>query len=210
MNSTLERFCTPPVAELARLGEARTFTRKQLLVHEGEPGSELYVVLSGRVRIYTDNDQGRRFVLGSYGPGTLFGEGALDGGPRTASVEALSEVVCSVVPFDLLMQHIEAHPAFAMVLLMEMIGRSRAAMGRMKGLALETVYQRLRRLLMAEARLQEGQPMLGPEWTQQELANHLGASRDMITRLFRDLTAGGYVATGKAGMRVLKPLPEAW
>lgn len=203
-------ICSPSIAELASLGEIRQIPRKTIVVREGENGGSLFVLLEGSIRIYIENPDERRFVIGIYGPGTLFGEGALDGGPRTASVAAVTDLVCSVIPYAVLKDRMAANPAFAMTLLMELISRSRATTRRMKGLALDTVYQRLRALLESEAQERQGELLLGPDWSRQEIANRLGSSRDMVTRIFRELTKGGYIAVRRGETRVLKPLPKAW
>lgn len=149
-------------------------------------------------------------MIGTYGPGTLFGEGSLDGGPRTASVEAVSDLTCSVLPYDKLKAAMAGDPAFAMTLLTEMIVRGRATARRMKSLALDSVYQRLRAMIATEAVDNHGVSTLGPDWSQQEIANRLGASRDMVTKIFRELSKGGYIAVGRGETRVLRPLPKAW
>jgi CRP/FNR family cyclic AMP-dependent transcriptional regulator len=208
--SAIDEVCTKPIADLARLGSVQSYPPKTMLVRERDAGHSLFVVLDGRIRIFTENQDGRRFVLGAYGPGTLFGEGALDGGPRSASVESISGVTCAVVQYSNLKSHIAAYPAFAMALVTELIARSRSAMTRMKGLALDSVYQRLRALIEAESIEQNGVRTLGPEWSQQEIANRLGSSRDMITKIFRELTKGGYLDAARGAIRVLKPLPKGW
>ena len=207
---SVREICAPPIAALALLGEARAYRRKSLLVTEGEIGSSLFVLLKGRIRIYAEDQDQHRFVIGSYGPGTLFGEGSLDGGPRTASVEAVTDLVCARVPYARLKESMASDPAFAMTLLTELIARSRATTRRMKGLALDSVYQRLGALIEAEAQDSPRGRVLGPDWTQQEIANRLGSSRDMITKIFRELSKGGYIAVGRGELRLLRPLPKAW
>ncbi len=206
----LEEICSASIAALAQLGTPCEFARKSLVIKEGEVGEALFVLLSGRIRIFAQDPDGHRFVIGSYGPGTLFGEGSLDGGPRTASVEAMSRLLCSAVPYAVLKANMADHPAFAMTLMMELIVRSRMTARRMKSLALDSVYQRLRALVDSEADERNGVKVLGPDWSQQEIADRLGASRDMLTRIFRELAKGGYIEVGRGLTRVIKPLPKAW
>jgi CRP/FNR family cyclic AMP-dependent transcriptional regulator len=198
------------VGELARVGNVRPYPRKSLLIREGELGTSLFVLLEGRIRIFSEDLDGHRFVFGAFGPGTIFGEVSLDRGPRTASVEALTDCVCADVPYTELYQRMANDQGFAMTLLAELIRRSRASTMRIKSLALDTVYQRLRTLIETESIEQDGMRYLGPELSQQEIANRLGASRDMITKIFRDLTKGEYVETGRGGTRILRPLPKEW
>lgn len=195
---------------LASIGQVSKYASKALIIREGSRGDSLFVVLSGRIRIFTEDADGHRFVIGTYGSGTLFGEGALDGGPRTASVAAVGECECAVIPYDLLRRQILENPAFSLGLITELIKRSRASTQKMKSLALESVYQRLRQLFEEEAVSEDGRYVLGPAMAQQEIAHRLGASRDMITRILRELTKGGYVKVGRGQIELLRPLPKAW
>jgi CRP/FNR family cyclic AMP-dependent transcriptional regulator len=196
---------------LASLGEVRPYANKTLIIREGSRGNALFILLSGRIRIFTEDADGRRFVIGSYGSGTFFGEGALDGGPRTASVEAVGECTCAVISYAVLQRQIVESPAFSLGLITELIKRSRASTQKMKSLALESVYQRLRQLFEEEGAALEGErKVVGPAMSQQEIANRLGASRDMVTRILRELTKGGYVKVGRGQIELLKPLPKAW
>lgn len=208
---------TPATAAMVALGRRCRFAAGTLVVAEGDPGDCLYIVLSGRVRIFVDADaaaagegEARRFVIGTYGPGTLFGEGSLDGGPRTASVEAVGEIECAVLAYAELRAKLATDPQFAMALTMELITRSRLTARRLKGLALGTVYERFRDLAQREAVESDGVLQLPPEWSQQEIANRIGASRDMVTRILRDLGKGGYVHARRGRIALLKPLPKRW
>ncbi len=170
--------------------------------------------------MYVDANDCRCFVIGTYGAGTLFGEGALDGGPRTASVEALTGLECVEISYVDLRRKLTEDSAFALVLIMELIGRSRLTARRLKSLALGSVYERFRELAEQEARPVDGSACvadaangpraLPPEWSQQELAQRLGASRDMVTRILRELGKGGYVDVGRGRIILLRPLPRHW
>ena len=206
----IEEICSPPIAALALLGEVRQFARKDLVVREGEAGDALFVLIEGRIRIYAEDPDEHRFVIGTYGPGSLFGEGSLDGGPRTASVEAITDIVCSVLSYAELKAAMARDPSFAMALLTELISRGRATARRLKSLALDSVYQRPLAMIATEAVDKQGIKTLGPDWSQQEIANRLGSSRDMVTKIFRELTKGGYIAVGRGETRILRPLPKAW
>lgn len=206
----IDEVCPPPIAALARLGSLREFAPRSLVIEEGEIGDSLFVLIEGRIRIFSQDLDGRRFVIGTFGPGTLFGEGSLDGGPRTASVEAVSQLLCATVPYASVTASMTSDPAFAVTLLMELIVRSRATARRMKSLALDSVYQRLRILIDNQPSDANGMRQLGLDWSQQEIADRLGASRDMVAKIFRELTKGGYIRVGRKAIQVLKSLPKAW
>lgn len=211
-NFPFAEVCTPPIAALASLGTLREFDRKSIVIREGEIGDLLFVLISGRIRIFSEDQDGHRFVIGTFGPGTLFGEGSLDGGPRTATVQAISDLRCSAVPYAAVKASLANDPAFTftLTLLMELITRSRSTARRMKSLALDSVYQRLCVLIDNESTDRNGSRVLGPDWTQQEIADRLGSSRDMVTRIFRELSRGGYISVGRGELRILRRLPKAW
>jgi len=87
----------PMVRELATRGQVRTFPKNAVIINEGDRGDSLYVILSGKVKVYVSDDDGREMILDIYGPGDYVGEMALDGRPRSASVMTLEPTSCSVV-----------------------------------------------------------------------------------------------------------------
>lgn len=203
-------ICSPSIAELARLGRRCRFVQGTLVVREGDPGDSLFVLLAGRIRIFVDAEDERRFVIGTYGPGALFGEGSLDGGPRTASVEAVSEIQCAMLSYDELRTKLAADARFATALTMELIGRSRSTARRLKTLALGTVYERFRELVEQEAQVRDGVRQLPNDWSHQEIANRIGSSRDMVTKILKELGKGDYVAVSRGRIALLRDLPKRW
>ena len=196
---------------LARRGELRRYRKGHRLIEDGDRGDTLFIIVSGRLRAFGSGERDREITYGSYGPGEYLGEMSLDGGPRSASVEALEACECVVVSSQTLLRHIAEHPEFALELLAKVIRRARVATLSMKQLALNDVYGRLV-LLLHE--LAEAQPdatrLIAERPTHREMANRLGCSREMVSRLLKDLEAGGYTATRGAGLAMLRPLPARW
>ena len=196
---------------LAQRGEIRRYRKNTLLIEEGDHGDTLYLILTGRLRSYASGDKGREITYGIYGPGEYLGEMSLDGGPRSANVVTLEASTCAVVTRATLQQHIAEHPQFAFELIAKIIRRARAATLSAKQLALNDVYGRLVQVLNALAVEQpDGTRRIGERLTHQELANRLGCSREMVSRLMKDLELGGYVASGRDGLVLLRPLPARW
>ncbi|HEX6723523.1 MAG TPA: cyclic nucleotide-binding domain-containing protein, partial [Burkholderiaceae bacterium] len=139
------------VRALAERGSVRNYRKGTVLIEEGDRGDTLYVVLSGRVRVYSSNEAGREVSYGVYGAGEYLGEMSLDGGPRSASVITLEPTACSVVQREALQAYIAEQPAFAFELLAKLIRRVRAATLSTKQLALNDVYGRLKALLESHA-----------------------------------------------------------
>ena len=197
---------------LAQRGERRRFRKGHRLIQEGEHGDTLYIILSGRVRVFGSGERAdREITYGTYGVGDYLGELSLDGGPRSASVEAIEACDCVMVTRASLLAHIAAHPEFALDLLAKVIRRARAATLSAKQLALNDVYGRLVFLLNGLASPQgDGTRVILERLTQREIANRLGCSREMVSRLLKDLEDGGYLALSAAAWVLTKPLPARW
>ena len=97
----------------AARGQVRSMPRNSVFIHEGERGDSLFVILSGRAKVFVADADGREMVLDIHGPGAYVGEMALDGHPRAASVMAMEPTVCSVLTRDALRAAIVANPDLA-------------------------------------------------------------------------------------------------
>ena len=195
---------------IAASGVVRTFPKNTILINEGDVGDALYVVLSGRVKVFASNEAGREFVIDFHGPGEYVGEMSLDGEPRSASVVTVESTTCAVVNRAQLRDFILAHPDFAMHLIERMIHRVRVTTSNLKSLALSDVYGRLERLLNALAQEADGRLVVPEKLTQQDIADRVGASRDMIGKLMKDLIGGGYLAVEDRTITIRKKLPTGW
>ncbi len=196
---------------LARRGELKRYRKGHRLIDEGELGDTLFIILKGRVRAFASGDKGREITHGTYGVGEYIGEISLDGGPRSASVEVIDACECAVVTRQTLLQHIAEHPEFALELLAKVIRRARSATLNVKQLALNDVYGRLVLMLNELAVPQaDGTRLIAERLTHREIANRLGCSREMVSRLMKDLEGGGYLVDEGVGHSLRKPLPARW
>jgi len=211
VDARLETIADPLVRELAQRGQLRSIPRNAVFIHEGDQGDSLFVILSGRVKVFVADDEGREMVLDFHGPGDYVGEMALDGRPRAASVMAVEPTVCSVLTREALRAAIAANPDVAMNLIGTLIERARIATENVRNLALMDVYGRVARLLLSLAVEQPGGKMVVPErLTQQDIADRVGASRDMVSRIFKDLTVGGYVTVADRQITINRKPPARW
>ncbi len=203
---------TAHIEALAAMGVPRRYRRGALLIQEGETGDTLYIVLQGRLRAFLGDDSGKELTLGTYGPLEYVGEMSLDGGPRSANVEATEASTCAVVSRATLLAYIADHPEFALELMGRLIRRARLATESARSVALIDVYGRLVRLLnqLAGEADAQGERALRERMTHQELAQHLACSREMVSRLLKDLETGGYIAVRERRLHLLKTLPARW
>ena len=195
---------------IAATGVVRSFPRNTVLINEGDLGDALYVILSGRVKVFSSNEAGREFVIDFHAAGEYVGEMTLDGAPRSASVMTVEPTTCAVVNRTQFRDFILAHPDFAMHLIERLIHRVRVTTGNLKSLALSDVYGRLVRLLNALAKDVDGRQVVPEKLTQQDIADRVGASRDMIGKLLKDLVAGGYLGVEERTISILKKSPTGW
>jgi CRP/FNR family cyclic AMP-dependent transcriptional regulator len=203
---------SPSLRALAERGDIRRYRKGTLLIQEGDRGDNLFVILKGQVRAYgSSSDEDREITFGYYGPGEYMGEISLDGGPRSASVMVMEPTTCSVVTRTMIEQHIAQHPQFAFELLAKVIWRARMLTGRAKDLSLNNVYGRLVKLLNELGVPQpDGTRIVAQHSTHQELADQLGCSRAMVTRLLKDLAMNGTVAQEQRHLRLVRDLPPKW
>ena len=195
---------------IAASGVVRPFPKQTILIHEGDVGDSLYIVLSGRVKVYASNAAGREVVLAFYGPGEYVGEMSLDGSPRSASVMTVEPTTCAIVNRAQLRDFLAENPDFAKHLIDKLIMRVRTSTESIKSLALSDVYGRFVRLLNALAVESNGKLAVRERLTQQDIADRVGASRDMIGKLMKDLVAGGYLAIEDRMISIVKKLPPGW
>jgi CRP/FNR family transcriptional regulator, cyclic AMP receptor protein len=210
---------SPMLQPLAERGVVRRYRRGARLLQEDEPGDTLLIVIDGQVRAFSEappdgrgRDKGREITFGVYATGDYVGEMALDGKPRSASVEALVPTVCSIVTRQSIRSHITEYPDFAFELLARVIARARHATDNARDMALNDVYTRLRALLqgLVGPADRSGIRKVDARPTHRDMASRLGCSREMVSRLLKDLEKGGYLETEGRGLRLLRQLPPRW
>lgn len=195
---------------LASLGMTRVYPPQTIIIHEGDTSDLLYLILEGTGRIYSSNAEGRVIVHAEVGAGTLLGEPALDGGPRSASVITLEKTTCSVIRAADFKAKIADHPTFAMRVIFNLIGLVRSSSENVKSLALDDVYGRVVRLLMRSAAPEGTGWVIRPKLTHQAIADHVGSSREMVGRIFKDLHTGGYLSVERDSITIHRKPPAGW
>jgi CRP/FNR family cyclic AMP-dependent transcriptional regulator len=204
-------FLTPPVDRLSALGVQRRYRKNAVLIEEGDAGDSIYIVLSGKLRAYVSDSRGREVTMALHGPGEYVGEMSLDGGRRSASVQAIETTVCSVVTRETVLKHIASDPEFALGLIQRLIRRARLATESARSMALLDVYSRLRALLERRAVLAEdGTRVVAERLTHQQIASEIGCSREMVSRLLKDLQSGGYLQVAQRQLVLMQELPARW
>lgn len=198
------------LAELASRAAIKSYPKNVIVISEGDETSSLYVILSGRVKVFASDEDGKEVLLNWLGVNEYFGEIALiDGGPRSASVMTVEPTRMAVMARDSLIERIHSNPVLAVGLLKTLGKKLRQQTASTKDLALLGVYQRLVKVLRELGR-EEGGQLVIEGVSHKHLADRVFASREMVTLVFRELKAGGYIDADRKRIVVKKRLPERW
>jgi CRP/FNR family transcriptional regulator, cyclic AMP receptor protein len=201
----------PALGRLAARGIVRSYRKNTIVLNEGELGDSLFILLQGQVKVYATDENGREITYGTISAGDYFGEMSLDGGPRSASVMTLEPSLCALVSRQGVQQHLDAEPGFAMELVAQVIRRARSATETARQMALLDVYGRVIATLESQHGAASTQaPVQLSQITHQQIASRVGASREMVSRLLKDLEKGGYVELGVKRITLIKKLPARW
>ena len=196
--------------QLASFGRLRSYPKNTVFITEGDSSDSVFVLLTGKVKVFVSDTEGHEMILDTHAAGEYVGEMALDGKPRSASVMTLEPTAFSVVAREPMREAIRKNPDFALDMISKIIERARLATNSVKDLALLDVYGRVARLLLNMAVEKDGKLAIPEKITQQEIAERVGASRDMVSRIFRDLTAGGYISVESRHITINKKPPARW
>lgn len=204
----LETLDAGDAEELRALGRRRTYRAGDTLFLERDAGSEVLVLLRGRVKLGSVSQAGREAMLGIREPGDLLGEmAAIDETVRSATATALDEVEALAVPGPAFLAFVTTTPAASTHLLRILSSRLRDAdVKRLEFLSQDTVGRVSARLVELAQRF--GAPdtagtHIGVPITQEELAGWTGSSREAVVKALRTLRELGWIATGRAGITVL-------
>jgi CRP/FNR family cyclic AMP-dependent transcriptional regulator len=195
---------------LAPHGIARSFPKNAVIINEGDETDSLYVLLSGRVKVFVSDEDGKEVVLSTAREGSYFGELVLDGGPRSASVMTMEPCRCFVMPMSDIEGLLERNPLFARHLIQLLITKTRSLVRQVRDLALKDVYGRFAKFVDENAIELDGARVVPERLTQQDIAARIGGSREMVNRIVKDLTAGGYISVDGKHIKVHKRLPAHW
>jgi CRP/FNR family cyclic AMP-dependent transcriptional regulator len=195
---------------LADQGTVKAFPKNAIIVSEGDRSDSLFIVQSGKVKVYLADEDGKELLLSTHGPGEYFGEMILDAGPRSASVMTLEPSRFSVITTEQFKQFFAQHPDIGLELIKSLIHRVRALTKTVGNLGLLDVYGRVARLLLDLAVEENGSQVIKEHLTQQDMASRVGCSREMISRILKDLRVGGYIRMDGDHMIIAKKPPSAW
>jgi len=179
---------------LSRVVARRSYARGSLILGAGDPTDSLYVLISGRIKVFMSDLDGKEVILAILGPNEFVGEmGLIDNSPRSANVEALDpcEVICiSKADFK---RCLADNLDMAMTVMRGLVKRLREADNQIGSLALMDVFGRVARLLLESAEVIDGEKVVTKKLSKQDIARMIGASREMVSRVMKHLQEAGYI-----------------
>ena len=186
---------------------ARTWPTHSIILHEGEESDSLYIILYGKVKIYVCDKDGGEAILNIQGAGDFFGEMALlDEAPRSASVMTMEPTRVAAMSKSAFKECLASHPDIAYNLIRALSQRVRGLSGSVRNLALLDVYGRVARTLIDLARPEGKQLVIDQKLTHQDIANMVGASREMVSRIMKDLSTKGYIKAERRRITLFEKL----
>ena len=168
--------------------------RSTTIMAGGDPTDSLYIVLSGRLKVMMSDAEGKEVILSILGPGEIFGEmGLIDDEPRSATVVTIEPCeLLSLAKRDF-KKSLAENFEMSMAVMRGLVRRLREADRKIGSLALLDVYGRVARLLIDMSESVNGQKVVTKRLPKQDIAKMIGASREMVSRVMKDLQTGGYI-----------------
>ena len=179
---------------LARVAGRRRVGRGEQVVRAGETADALLIMLTGRAKVTNFDEEGREVILAWLGPGEFFGEmGLIDDSPRSANVIAVENCELMVLGKQEFQRCMQDNFQVAQKLMQILVRRLREADRHIESLALLDVYGRVARLLLDMSEEEGGRRVVRQKMSKQDMARMIGASREMVSKVMRDLELGGYI-----------------
>src|SRR5574341_386658 len=187
-------FSEDPLRMLATVVTRRSVTRGSIIMAAGDPTDSLYIVLSGRLKVMMSDADGKEVILTILGPGEFFGEmGLIDDAPRSASVVAIEPCELLSIARRDFKKCMAENFEMSQAVMRGLVKRLREADRKIGSLALLDVYGRVARLLLDMAENVDGEKVVTKRLPKQDIAKMIGASREMVSRVMKDLQTGGYI-----------------
>ena len=185
----------------------RNFPKNTVIINEGDQTNLVYLIRSGRVKVFLRNADGKKVDVNVLEAGDCFGEMAIDGGARSASVVTMVASQLSIIPQSAFKDFVARKPDFALQIILKLILRTRGLLKNVKSLALLDVYGRVARTLLELATREDDRLVIKEKLSAQDIAHRIGTSRESVSRILRDLIGRGYILMDGKSMTIVKELP---
>jgi len=179
---------------LTRVLSRKSFPKNSAVIAAGDPTDALYIVISGRLKVIMSDNEGREVILANLSQGEFFGEmGLLDQAPRSATVTTMEPCELLTITRTDFTKCLQGNFDLTMNVIRGLVKRLREADKKIGSLALMDVYGRVARLLLEMAETVDGQKVVTKKLTKQDMAKTIGASREMVSRVMKELQTSGHI-----------------
>ena len=208
--SPYNALSTTDLESFAGIATKRKYKKNMVLIQQGDDTGSLYILLDGEMRVYLEDDQGKELTVKILKAGDSFGELALLGDfPRIANVIAMTDCVVSAVSKDSYLTILKENPQIALALIESLANMVRETTEELSSIALSDVYGRLTHILDKYAVDRDGQKQV-PKFTHREISNMIGSSREMVSKIMKELEKGEYISVSDEHYLLNKSLPARW
>ena len=184
----------------------RRFKRGEAVVEQGSKSNTLFILLTGRARVVTADKRGREVILATLQPGDYLGEMSLiDNQAHSASVRAEVQTDMLALGRAEFARCLPENSSMAYAVMKGLVQRLRHADRKIESLALMDVYGRVARALLEFAQPdKDGQLVIKDRVSRQDVAKMIGASREMVSRVMKDLEDRGFIEVTETGATIVK------
>lgn len=208
--SLFDGFDADDIENVASQTVIRQFPKNTVIVSQGDDTDSFYVILQGKVDVFLHNDKGKEIIINTLSECESFGELAPLGSiPRQASIITTEDSTFGVISRQVFMDTLLTKPTVSMRIIDLLIGRIQDLTEEVSSLALEDVYNRVVRVLYKHAD-EVGEKLVTEKLTQQDIASRVGATREMVHRILKELKTGGYISIEGKHITIEKKLPPGW
>jgi CRP/FNR family cyclic AMP-dependent transcriptional regulator len=198
------------LAKIEGRAVARNYPRNAVVISEGDEATSMFIIVSGSVKVYHTEADGKETILNTQGPGQHFGELALvDDALRSASVMTLEASRLLVLSKAAFKECLEDSPEVGYHLV-QALARQVRRLTETVNMMGRDVYGRIRTLLESLAVERDGVLVIEQPMTQQDIGNRIASSREMVSRVFKELKNGGYIEEQDKRIIIKKKLPLNW
>ncbi|MDX1432211.1 MAG: Crp/Fnr family transcriptional regulator [Gammaproteobacteria bacterium] len=189
-------FSREDIRKLAEHGAVRLYPAHSIVIHEGDESDALYIILAGKVKVFVSDEKGKEIILNIQGPLEYFGELSLiDQAPRSASIMTLEPTRLAYLSRASFEDCLAENPQLALKLITSLVERIRALTVVARDLALFDVHERVVLALSRLARKRGDKLVIEQRLTHKDIADMVGASREMVSRIMKELTDAGRIET---------------
>ena len=189
---------------LTQVLSRKAYPKNSTIIAAGDPTDAMYIVVSGRLKVVMSDKQGQEVILAILSQGEFFGEmGLIAQAPRSATVTTIEPCELLTITRADFNKCLQGNFDLTMNVIRGLVKRLREADKKIGSLALMDVYGRVARLLLEMAETIDGQKVITKKLTKRDIAKMIGASREMVSRVMKELQTSGRIEV-RAGEILLR------